>query len=216
MNLGSGQGAGTLKVRGTGSLSISGAGNLGAGPTSSGTLNLSGGSITLGADNAGTASCIVGDSGTGVFIVSGGLLNTPFMTLGQNANALGTGTQTGGTVNIATNLSIGEASTNNNIYTISAGTLPVGVADLRRHRRQRVFNVSGTASVAAAELHNVATGTGTISVSGGSINVGLTTNNGLYTQSGGTASLGPVSAPDRSTSPAERSPQRRSRRAHSR
>jgi hypothetical protein len=193
MNLGSGAGVGTLKVRGTGSLSISGAGNLGVGPTSSGTLNLSGGSITLGADNAGTASCVVGNSGTGVLIVSGGLLTTPFMTLGQNAGALGTGTQTGGTVSITTNLSIGEASTGNNMYTISAGTLSVGSGIYNGTSGTGVFNVSGTALVTAAELHNVATGVGTISVSGGSISVGLTTNDGLYTQSGGTASLGSVS-----------------------
>ena len=185
MDLGSGQGAGTLKVRGTGSLSISGTAHLGAGLTSSGTLNLSGGSIVLGADNAGTASCIVGDSGTGVFIVSGGLLTTPLMTLGQNASALGTGTQTGGTVSITSNLSIGETSTNNNVYTISAGTLSVGSGIYNGTSGNGVFNVSGTALVTAAELHNVATGTGTISVSGGSISVGLTTNNGLYTQSGG-------------------------------
>ncbi len=193
MDLGSGQGAGTLKVRGTGSLSISGTAHLGAGLTSSGTLNLSGGSIVLGADNAGTASCIVGDSGTGVFIVSGGLLTTPLMTLGQNASALGTGTQTGGTVSITSNLSIGETSTNNNVYTISAGTLSVGSGIYNGTSGNGVFTVSGTALVTAAELHNVATGTGTISVSGGSISVGLTTNNGLYTQSGGSASLGSIS-----------------------
>jgi hypothetical protein len=193
MNLGSGAGVGTLKVRGTGSLSISGTAHLGAGPTSSGTLNLSAGSIMLGADNAGTASCIVGDSGTGVLIVSGGLLNTPFMTLGQNAGALGTGTQTGGMVSIANNLSIGEASTNNNMYAISAGTLQANSGIYVGTSGNGIFNVSGTASVAAAELHNVETGTGTISISGGSINVGLTTNNGMFTQSAGTASLGPVS-----------------------
>jgi len=191
-NIGSGGGTGTIKIRNTGALSADNSVILGGAAGSNGTMEISGGSVTVGANGAGTGVCLVGNLGSGTLLVSGGSLTAPLMTLGQNASATGVGTQTGGSVAIATNLSIGEASTNANAYDISAGSLSVGSAIFIGTTGNGTLRVSGSALISADAIQNGTTGIGTILVSGGSLTANTTHNPGLYAQTGGTASLGVV------------------------
>lgn len=199
-NIGAGAGGkGTLKVRGTGVASIANNMILGGANLAGGTLDVSGGTISLGVNGLGTGKLIAGDLGTGTFIISGGYMSTDLVTIGQNASALGTGTQTGGTLIVRSDFAIGETSTNANTYDISGGTLSIGTGPLGGgifvgSGGSGTLRVGGTAVVnSVGQLSNASAGAGTVSVTGGSLTVGNMANTGLYAQSGGVASLGVVS-----------------------
>jgi hypothetical protein len=166
---------------------------VGNGTLTNGTIIVSNsGSLSLGNNGLGNSQLIVGVDGTGNLQITGGNVSTDFMTLGQNTPALGTGTQTGGTLTVRANMSIGETSTGANVYDISAGRLAANGIFVGSHGHG-TLKVSGTAVVSAAvSLESSATGLGTVAVSGGSLTAGSFVNRGTFTQSGGAASLGPV------------------------
>jgi hypothetical protein len=197
LNIASEPGAkGTLMVRGTGVASVGNSALVGNGTFSAGTLNVGGnGSLALGLNGQGTGFLVVGIDGTGNFQISGGNVSADGMTVGQNTAGLGTGTQTGGLVTIRSDASIGEASTNANIYNITAGTLAVNGGLFVGSNGKGTLAVGGTGRVTANTLTNALTGTGTIAVSGGSLTAIAFENHGLYTQTGGSGSVGPVTAP---------------------
>lgn len=194
LNVASGSGArGTLQVRGTGKAFIGNNLNVGNAATTSGTLSVAdNGVLAVGNNGTGTSTLIIGVTGTGYLQISGGTVSTDSMTLGQNAGGLGTGSQTGGLLTVRSNLSIGEASTGANAYSISGGTLTtqgiyVGTTG------KGTLNVSGTATVTAStSFEDAQTGSATINVSGGSLTAPSFVNRGLYTQSAGSASLGAI------------------------
>ncbi len=199
LNLGSSAGAkGTLKVRGTGVASVANNAVLGGGNVSGGTLEVSGGTLAVGANGIGNGQLIAGDNGTGTFILSGGHVSTDFLTFGQNTGALGIGTQTGGNLIVRTNVSVGESSTGANVFVVTGGTLTVGTgltggSIFVGANGNGTFRVGGTANVTSVgPITNALAGTGTVIVTGGSLTSGGLINNSLYTQSGGTASVGPV------------------------
>jgi hypothetical protein len=194
VTVGSSDGAkGTLKIRGTGVANVAAGAILGGGAFSGGTLEISAGTLALGTSGTGEGNLVVGDSGAGTLLLSGGHVSGDFLTLGQNAGALGTGTQTGGTFVVRSNASVGEASTGDNVYDISAGTLAVGGGIYVASNGNGTLRVGGTARVTSAgTMESSAMGTGTVSVTGGSLTAPAFVNRGRYAQSGGTASLGMV------------------------
>ncbi len=199
LNIASEAGArGTVMVRGTGVANIGNGALLGNASNTSGTLSVGGsGVLSLGLNGSGTGFLVVGINGAGNFQSSGGTTTADGATLGQNATGLGTGTQTGGSVVLRNNLSIGEASNLANVYDISAGTLAVGTAGIGGifigSTGTGTLKVSGTAVVtAAASIENANSGVGTVLVSGGSLTSPAFANKGLYSQSGGVASLGVI------------------------
>ncbi|MBC8105013.1 MAG: hypothetical protein H7Z14_00355 [Anaerolineae bacterium] len=199
---------GTLMVRGTGVAKIGNSAMLGNGAGSGGTLIVSAnGSLSLGTNGAGNGNLIAGVDGTGTLQVSGGSVIADGLTLGQNAGALGTGTQTGGSVVIRKNMSVGETSTGSNVYDISGGTLNVGAGALGgifvASSGVGTLKVGGTATVTAPFLANkgayaqtggvasmgLVTGIGSISVSGGTLNATSIAQSALSISSTGTAKI---------------------------
>lgn len=206
-NLGSGAGGrGTLKVRGTGVAVISG--NLragGANSFSAGTLEVSGGTVLVGANGSGTGKILMGDNGNGALIISGGFVSTDTVTLGQNAGAVGTGTQTGGTFVVRSDFAVGEASNGLNNFDISGGSLSIGGGSLGGSlfvgsNGTGAFRVSGAGNVSVAgPITNALTGVGSVTVAGGSLTSGGLNNTGVYTQTGGVASLNVAQGPGQMT-----------------
>lgn len=196
-SIGSSDGAkGTLKVRGTGVANIGESLRLGGGNFSGGTLEVSGGTVAVGANGNGTGQIIVGDRGTGTLIISGGHVSTDLVTLGQNEPSKGTGTQTGGTLIVRSNVSIGETSLADNVLDISAGAMSVGGGIYIGSTGNGTLKVGATGVVSSAlTIENAPSGGGTIDVSGGSLTAPSLNNRGLYSQSGGSASLGDVTGP---------------------
>lgn len=206
-NLGSAGGArGTLKVRGTGVANIGGSIRAGgANQFSAGTLDVSGGILNVGANGSGAGKILMGDNGGGTLLISGGLITTDTVTLGQNTAALGVGTQSGGTFIVRSDFAIGEASTRDNAFVISGGSLSIGAGSLGGglfvgSTGTGSFRLSGAGNVAVGgTINNAPTGVGTVSVGGGNLTANALVNNSNYLQSGGTASVGPVTGTGTST-----------------
>jgi hypothetical protein len=198
LNVASGPGSkGTLTLRGTGVAGVAHSANVGNATFSSGTVVVSSsGSLALGTNGNGDSQLVVGVNGTGNLQIQGGNVSTDFITLGQNSAGVGTGTQTGGTLVVRGNISVGESSAQNNVYDISGGTMSVGGGIFVGSTGNGILSIGGTAVVTSAlAIENAPTGTGTISVSGGRL-TGLSMNNRrLYTQSGGSVTLGAVTGP---------------------
>jgi hypothetical protein len=196
LNIASGAGSkGTLMVRGTGVANIGNSALVGNATFTTGTLMVSGnGSLALGLNGSGNGNLVVGIDGTGNLQIAGGSVSADGATLGQNVAGLGTGTQTGGTFVVRNNMSIGETSTAANVYNITAGTLSVNAGLFVGSNGTGTFAVGGTGRVTANTLTNALTGAGTVSVSGGTLTVSAFENHGLYTQTGGSASVGPVTS----------------------
>jgi hypothetical protein len=71
---------------------------------------------------------LVGQNGQGRANFSGGYVDTKIMSVGQDPSSTGTATQSGGTVRVQYAFIVGEASQNNNTYTMTGGTLDVGTS----------------------------------------------------------------------------------------
>ncbi len=110
-----------------------------------GTYNMTGGELTMG------RYLILGSSGTGIFNQSGGSV-----------------TQTGA------RLIFGDQNGGQGTYNMSGGTLTTPELDIAdKANTGGTFNISGTANVTVAGLADVGRGgTGTMNLSGGSVNIG--------------------------------------------
>ena len=213
MRIGIGGGTGTYSLSGTGNLTVQNALNIGEGGT--GTLNVSGGTLTkltptLPTDNDGDQWFNVGfgQNGNGTFNLSGGTVqvNGPQnVFLVARGGASGTVNQTGGTLNVDGDTNIGDASDVGDVgtYNITGGTftsdvITVGAWDNATGN----FNVSPGATVNAERFLSigrpgvVGVSRGTLTQTGGDITAGgirLGTfganeggAEGVYNMSGGT------------------------------
>lgn len=170
------------------------------GELASGTLNMSGGSLSTG-----TGGITFGQNaaGTGIGMISNGTVTTTGAIWSGN---LGTGnvTQTGGDVSCGGAFLLANQAGSNGTWDISAGTLDVGTVLYVAPRAPGVLNISGTAVVTPDNItlgSHAAAGNGTVNMSGGT----LTTTNastgfnviggqvaagtGIWNHTGGTATL---------------------------
>lgn len=120
---GGANGIGTINVSGTGTLNNVGQMHIAASTGSVGALNVTGGNLNL----TGSGGWIlIGQNGAGTFNFSAGNIDTKIMSVGQDPNSTGSGTQTGGTLRSQRTFIIGETSTSIATYTISNGSVDVG------------------------------------------------------------------------------------------
>jgi uncharacterized protein with beta-barrel porin domain len=172
--------AGTLNIGTTASSAVTI--DFGVVANASGTLNQTGGSLTLGMGSGSDSQLIIGDSGTGLYQLSGSgqaTINNELI-LGNATGSVGTLTQTGGTLSTAATISriiIGNNGTG--IYNLEGGTATF----------LHGFNVGGVTGT---------TGSGFLNQSGGTLIAGSTTTfpiiggatgtaTGQYNLSGGSA-----------------------------
>ena len=173
-------GTGLFTMTGGSTLSLPDDGRIVLGNTSSGngTLQLGGGSTTIG-----TGFLTVGNNGQGSVVMTGGTVNLhttsvhDFFTLivGGNSGSVGTFSQSGGVVNANDGVTLGWFGASSGTYTLTGGTLNstnMAVGD----RGIGVFVNIGP--VAGSAIHNV---NGNLTVGGD------TTSNGSYTITGNNA-----------------------------
>lgn len=132
----------------------------------------------------------------GSFTVSGGEVNTDGLIVGHFANA--TMTQSGGTVNVGSQVFVGQQAGSTSTYSLSAGSLSTGVApgavdpDLEiGFEGTGTFNQSGGTVTIADELvvGHMSTGDGTVNLSGGTLNISKSSGTGAYIGHRGTGEL---------------------------
>ena len=199
---------GTLMVRGTGVAKLANSAMLGNSTGSGGTLIVSGnGSLSLGTNGAGAGNLLVGVDGTGTFQASGGSVSRRWHDAWPERKRTRHGhADRRQRVVVKRNMTVGEASTGNNVYDISGGTLSVGSGTLaestlhprsrhtqgRRHRnRDRAVpgKQGAYAQTGGVASMGLVTGTGSISVSGGTLNATSITQGTLNISSTGTAKI---------------------------
>jgi hypothetical protein len=219
-------GTGTYGLSGTGSLSVHNEFNVGNGGT--GTLNVTGGTITkLAPTVAGSGDqwMNVGRhaGGNGTFNLSGGTVQVDagnVFLVGRDG-ASGTVNQTGGSLNVDGELNLGDfapAAGPTAVYNISNGNLTADVINVGAwNNANGTLNISGTAKVHLDNVlqvgrsgDNGSTNNGTVNQTGGEV---VVTNgvrigvqgadsggtNGVYTMSGGTLRQPNVNVDDGNT-----------------
>ena len=149
-----------------------GNGNSGAN-RASGTLNMSGGSVT----SAGWIG-IGHQGGSGTLNMTGGTITTGsefyvgIDTNGHETQTLGVATMTGGTINVGTQFILGRSG-GDGVFTKTAGTITVGGSLEPGRNGHGVFTNSGgvTTVNGSANIGHEANGNGEMHVSGGTVNI---------------------------------------------
>ena len=167
--------------------------SIGGGPDGS-TLNINGGSITT-ANAGGTATLNIGTEDNymvnTVNVTSGSITNG---TSGATNVNIGLGSGGAGKLNLSGG-SITGSGTTVNIGTTTSGsssnTLTVSGTGILDQSAKVVVNAGNylTVSGGTATLDATDTWAGTVAVSGGTLNLGGITSNGIYNQTGGTTTL---------------------------
>jgi hypothetical protein len=153
---------------------------IGSGSNSLGTYNLSGGTAASRLAVAGDET--IGDQAIGIWPSSGG-------NFGQTG-----GYHTVGSPGNLRTLTIANAPGSTGAYTLTDGVLAVSGTSIVGNLGNGTFTqAGGTSSVGNLFIAKGAGSTGTINFSGGNLSAAATVNRGNYFQSGGIASLGPVS-----------------------
>jgi hypothetical protein len=128
-----------------------------------GTVNLSGGSLTI------SGTTLVGNGGNGNFVQTGGTHTAGTLEIGQGATSA-IYSLTNGTLTVLGDAFVGVGAVGHGIYNQSGGSA----------------TINGT-------LHTRPGTSGLLTLSGGTLVAGATDNQGTINQTGGTSSLGPVS-----------------------
>ncbi len=202
-------GVGNMTISGTGVYSSTGTGVMDIGNAGKGTLNMQAGTFTntgvvaMGVVNGASGTMNI-SGGTMNFNATG----TGSLQVGEDnagtGTTTGTVTQTGGAVTTAGELWIGQNTGSTGVYSISAGTLNTASwIAVGRASSTGTLNISGTGTVTKTSNNGNITvagigtaQTGTINQNSGTLTNTLSqtwigeTANGIYNMSGGTATLG--------------------------
>jgi len=159
----------------------------------SGTLIQSGGTLTS------YAFINIADqsSSSGTYTLSGGSVSTPYLAVAAGSSSSGTVIQSGGTATTTTDLYVGAGSGSTGFYSLSgSGTLDVnsiayigGTASGSGGTGTLAIG-GGQANIGTLHVYNT---TGTeVTMNGGSLSAGATDNLATISITGGTANLGPI------------------------
>jgi hypothetical protein len=134
-----------------------------------------------------------GTSGVGSYSLSAGTLSTPTGAELVGYGGQGSYTQSGGN-NTASTLAIGYSAGSFGTASLSGGTLTAALATYVGYAGNGSFTQSGgSSSLGALSIALQNTSSGTVTLSGGVLSAVSTVNKGQFIQTGGLASLGPVS-----------------------
>ena len=177
--------AGTYELSGSGELIGASTLIVGLADGGSGTLNVSGGKISMAAGGW----TVVGHQGTatGVMNVSGGELSLANVVVGHENNSIGTLNVTGcDSFTVSNDLVIGARHSVNGTVNVSGGKVSVGGGfRLAMGGGTGALNVSGSGEIASDYIAVGENGTGTMTVSGGKV----TTSSDIRVGDAGTGTL---------------------------
>ncbi|MBU1690670.1 MAG: hypothetical protein KKD65_08025, partial [Gammaproteobacteria bacterium] len=190
-NIAKASGNSTMNIDG-GSLSVGGGnGSIGVDNLVLGSTEGSSGSHTLsGTGSIMVDSEIIGISGAGTFIQSGGTHTVNSFTLGQNSGSSGTYTLNGGTLNISGNILGGAGSST---FNLNGGTLTVGTGNIQvtnfvlgsASGTSGIYTLSGLDSITAINVTVGGAGSGYLSQTGGALTATNLAINDTYSFAGG-------------------------------